>query len=221
MVILAPRCIAEYMQYLSGGMSAYSLDQKSSCFEGKQDTAVFPATITITDDPSDERLITFDYNSDGHIYKKLSLVEKGVFKNFMCNNYFSHKIGLPKNGNSGSCLVLAEGNVSLEEMLKSVENGLYISSLHYMNWINVKETSVTGLTRDGTFMIQNGEITNVVNSLRFTEKITRIFENILELEDKSYTIPFSGNYEFFGIESSRVPHVLVKNFNITSSTKTI
>jgi predicted Zn-dependent protease len=111
--------------------------------------------------------------------------------------------------------------MELDELIGSVQNGLYISSLHYMNYINQKETSVTGLTRDGTFLIKDGKITNVVNSLRFTEKLTRIFENIVKLENKGYTIPFSENYGSFGIESTRAPHVWVKNFNITSSTKTI
>lgn len=220
-VILAPRCIAEFMQYLSHSMSAGSVDQKSSCFEGKQGQKLFPEYVSITDDPTDPAVISFDYNGDGHIYQRLPLVENGVFQAFMCGNYYSHKTGLPNNGNTGSCLVLSSGDMELDALIGSVQNGLYISSLHYMNYINQKETSVTGLTRDGTFLIKDGKITNVVNSLRFTEKLTRIFENIVELENQSYTIPFSENYGSFGIESARAPHVWVKNFNITSSTKTI
>lgn len=220
-VILAPRCIAEFMQYLSGGMSARSYDQKTSYFEDKLGKKVFPEHVSIMDDPIDADIISIDYNNDGHIYRPLSLIEKGVFKSFMCSNYYSHKTGLPKNGNNGSCLLLEPGKDTLDTMLASIKKGLYISSLHYMNFINQKETSVTGLTRDGTFLIEDGKITRVVNNLRFTEKITSIFENILSLERKCYTIPFSENYEFFGISSVKAPHVLVSNFNITSSTKTI
>ncbi len=220
-VILAPRCIAEYMQYLSYGLSARSYDQKSSYFQDKLGQQVFPEYITITDDPTDKDIISVDYNNDGHIYNPLSVIDKGVFKSFFCNNYYSFKTGLPKNGNNGSCLILKEGKETLDSMITSVKKGLYISSLHYMNFINERETSVTGLTRDGTFLIEDGKITKVVNNLRFTEKIARIFEHISVLENKSYTIPFSENYEFFGISSAKAPHVLVKNFNITSSTKTI
>jgi len=220
-VILAPRCIAEYMMYLSGSMTARSIDQKNSWFEGKRHQQVFPAAISIWDNPEDPQLITYDYNSEGHIYNKLPLVEHGIFRNFMCNNYYSHKTGLPNNGNVGACLVLEPGDKSLQALIGSVKYGLYISSLHYMNFINMKETSVTGLTRDGTFLIENGKITKVVNSLRFTEKLNRIFEHIVALENRSYTIPFSENYEFFDIESAKAPHVLVRDFNITSSTHTI
>ena len=220
-VVLAPRCIAEFIQYMSYGASASALDQHSSYFEGKLGEQLFPASITITDDPLDNELITYDYNNEGHIYRPLTLIDKGVFKAFTCNNYYHHKTGLPKNGNTGSCLKLANGDMLLGHMMEKVKRGLYISSLHYMNFINAKETSLTGLTRDGTFLIEDGRITKVVNNLRFTERIDRILKNIVALENRSQTVPFSDNYSFFSIESAKAPHVLVKDFNITSSTKTI
>ncbi|MCD8480123.1 MAG: TldD/PmbA family protein [Candidatus Cloacimonetes bacterium] len=220
-VILAPRCVAEFVQYLSYGMSAHALDQHSSFFEGKIDKKLFPGIVYITDDPTDSEMIRKDYGSGGHIYRPLKLIEAGCFRNFMCNQYYHHKLGLPKNGNTASCLKIAPGASSRDDMIRNVKRGLYISSLHYMNFINAKQTSLTGLTRDGTFLIEDGKITAVVNNLRFTEKITRILENILELEDTAYTIPFSENYAAFDIETVKAPHARVRNFNITSSTKTI
>ncbi len=220
-VILAPRCAAEFLQYLSHGMSAHSYDQKNSYFQNSLGQQVFPPNITIRDDPEDEDIISFDYNDDGHVYRPLTLVDQGVFQNFLCGNYYAYKTGLRKNGNTGSCLVLQSGDADMDSMIRSVRKGLYISSLHYMNFINPKETTVTGLTRDGTFLIEDGVITKVVNNLRYTEKIARIFESITALERQGQTTPFSGNYEFFDITSSKTPHVLVSKFNITSSTRTI
>lgn len=220
-VVLAPRCVAEFVQYLTYGMSARALDQQSSFFEGKLNEKVFPQNITIVDDPSDPEMIGADYGSDGHIYLRLPLVEKGTFRNFMCNNYYSHKTGLPKNGNQAACLKIAPGTKTLEELIGSVKRGLYISSLHYMNFINPRETSLTGLTRDGTFLIEDGKITKVVNNLRFTERIERILNNVLELENSCQTVPFSDNYESFSVETVKAPHALVRNFNISSSTNTI
>jgi len=220
-VILAPRCVAEFIQYFASSMGAQSIDQKSSFFEDRVGEKLFPEFINIKDDPDDPDVISTEYNGEGHIYRPLPLIEKGAFQNYMCNTYYHHKTGLPKNGNNGSCLVMSSGDVSLEEMLGSIKNGLYISSLHYMNFMNQKETSLTGLTRDGTFLIEDGKITKVVNNLRFTERIERVFRAIVKLENRCYTIPFSGNYEFFEIEAVKAPHALVKDFNITSSTKTI
>ncbi len=220
-VVLAPRCLAEYVQYLSWGMNARALDQHSSYFEGKLDQKVFPELIDIADDPSDPEMIRAEYGSAGHIYNYLPLIEKGVFRNFTCNNYYSHKTGLPNNGNQAACLKIAPGDKSLDELIGGIKKGIYISSLHYMNFINPRETSLTGLTRDGTFLIEDGKITKVVNSLRFTERIERILNNVLALENRCYTIPFSENYESFGIETVKAPHALIRDFNITSSTHTI
>ncbi|MDD4223152.1 MAG: TldD/PmbA family protein [Candidatus Cloacimonetes bacterium] len=220
-VVLAPRCLAEFIQYLAWGMSARALDQHSSWFEGKLNEQVFPPHITIVDDPTDPRMIRADYGSNGHIYRRLPLIEQGVFRNFLCNNYYAHKTGLPKNGNTAACLKIDPGTRTREELIGGVKRGLYISSLHYMNFINPRETSLTGLTRDGTFLIEDGHITKVVNNLRFTERIERILNNVLELEDHCTTIPFSGNYESFDIETVKAPHARVRDFNVTSSTKTI
>ncbi|MBP7310683.1 MAG: TldD/PmbA family protein [Candidatus Cloacimonetes bacterium] len=220
-VILAPRCLAEFTSYLGYGMGARALDQHSSYFEDKLNTQVFPEWINITDDPGDPELIHRDYGSGGKLYRPLKLVEKGVFRAFLCDNYYHHKTGLPNNGNTASCLVIDTGDKSLEEMIAKVKNGLYISSLHYMNFINPKETSLTGLTRDGTFLIKDGKITNVVVNLRFTEKIDRIISSITALENRSYAVPFSENYHIFDIETIKAPHALVSAFNITSSTHQI
>jgi PmbA protein len=220
-VVLAPRCIGEYFMYLESSIHAQSLDSKQSYFEGKIDKKVFPENVTITDDPNHPDLINFDYNEDGHIYKKLPIIKKGVFKNFFVDNYYGHKLKMNKNGADGAALVMKTGDKNLNEMIASVKKGLYISSLHYMNFINRKETSITGLTRDGTFLIEDGKITKVVNNLRFTENISDIIKGITEIENKSYTIPYSSNYGEFGIYSARMPHVKVNGFKISSSTKTV
>jgi PmbA protein len=221
-VILAPRCVAEFLGMLIyAGMTASSYDRKISYFENLVDKKVFPEFVTIVDNPGYSGLINFDYNSDGHIYQKTVLVEDGVFRNFLTNNYYSHKTGLAKNGAEAECIVMEKGDTSLRDMFKEVKKGLYISNLHYMNFINRKETSVTGLTRDGTFLIENGEYKNVVNNLRFTVKITDVFKSILQVENLHYLIPMSDNYGEFGINSYAMPHIRVKAFKITSSTKTI
>jgi len=220
-VILAPRCVAEYLRYLSNSMESATLDSGQSFFEGKIDKQVFPQNITLTDSPLHPDLIKFSYNSEGHIYQTTPIIENGIFKNFLVGNYYGRKLGLTKNGAEGIAMVLKPGEKTLNEMISGIKRGLYISSLHYMNFINPKETSVTGLTRDGTFLIEDGKITKVVNNLRFTEKISDIISAIYDLENQNHTVPFSSNYGEFEIVSFSMPHVAVKNFQITSSTNTI
>lgn len=221
-VILAPRCIGEYFMYLAhAGMTAESLDHKSSFFEGKLNQKIFPENISLYDDPHYPGNIKTDYNYDGHLYSRVALIENGIFKNFMIDNYYGNKMGLEKNGAEGNCLVMKEGNKNLDDMIAGIEHGVYISSLHYMNFINQKETSITGLTRDGTFLIERGKLKKVVNNLRFTVKISDVIENTEEIENKLYSVPFSDNYGEFSINCFSMPHVKVSNFFISSSTKTI
>lgn len=220
-LILAPRCVAEFVQYLSYGMSAAALDRRSSYFEGLKDTQVFPEIISIIDDPRDPQMVQASYGDGGSLYEELKLIDKGYFRAFTCGKYYHHKTGEPKNGNLSRCLKVAPGEHSLEEMISSIKHGLYISSLHYMNFINMRDTSLTGLTRDGTFLIEDGKITKVVNNLRFTEHISDIMNNVTALENKDYTIPFSSNYGAFSINTGKAPHAKIKEFFISSSTKTI
>lgn len=220
-VILAPRCIGEFWQYLMGSVSARTLDNKTSYFEGKLNEKVFPENISITDDPSHPEMIQYDYTHSGYPYENLKIIENGVFRNYMVDHYYANKLNMKETGSEASALVMSPGKDDLKDMIKSIEKGIFISSLHYMNFINHKETSLTGLTRDGTFLIENGKITKVINNLRFTEKIARIIENITMIEKIAVTVPFSHNYGHFGIESCHMPHVKVKNFKITSSTGTI
>lgn len=221
-VILSPLAANELLQMLSYGIYASSLDSKEAFFEGKIDQKVFPECVTISSLPQSPKVINFGYNSDGYLAKDLKVIDKGVFKNFFVDNYFGHKLKMEKNGSVGNdALVMEAGDKSLDQMIKGIKKGLYISNLHYMNFINQKETSVTGLTRDGSFLIEDGKIVNVVNNLRFTEKISEIFEHITELEKSSHTIPISSNYDNFGIYSSCLPHIKTSRFKISSSTKTI
>ncbi|MCD4828617.1 MAG: TldD/PmbA family protein [Candidatus Cloacimonetes bacterium] len=220
-VILSPRCLAEFLQYLSWLMSARALDQNISPFEGKVGKKLFSEHVTVRDNPHHPGLIRCLYNSEGHLYQSLDIIENGVFRNFLVDNYYAHKTGLTKNGNVGMCLEFEPGDTSLDDMIAGVKRGLYVSSLHYMNFMNPRETSVTGLTRDGTFLIKDGKLTRVVNNLRYTQRITEVLERIVCVEDTSVVVPFSTNYDNFAILTAGMPHVLVDGFKISSSTRTV
>jgi len=221
-VIISPQALAEFLSHYSFGFYGQVLDKGRSFFEGKMDKKVLPDKVSISSTPNAEGMITYPYNGDGHIARDTEFIKNGVFKNFVMDHYYSKKLNMEKNGSVGvAAIKMEKGDTSIEDMIRNTERGLYISNLHYMNFINMKETSVTGLTRDGTFLIENGKIKNVVNNLRFTEKINDIFKNIVGIENKLYTIPSSSNYGDFSISSSRVPHIKSKNFNISSSTHTI
>ena len=220
-VILSPYAIGEFISYLTMGLNGHSIDSKRSFFLDKKGKKLFPEHINLFDDPLNEKMIPYPYNQDGYPLNKLPIITDGVLENYFINNYYSHKLNMKKTGNMGTNLVLEPGKRSLDEMIGNVKKGLYISKLHYMNFMNARETSVTGLTRDGTFLIEDGKIKNVVNNLRYTVKIADVVSNITELENTTHPVTGSGNYGEFDIYTAQMPHVRVKDFRISSSTHTI
>ncbi|MFC1504622.1 TldD/PmbA family protein [Spirochaetota bacterium] len=220
--VLSPHAVSQFLQYFIASAYASSLDRGVSFFEGKIDKKIFPEILSISSLPTHPKLITVPYNSDGHIAQDLSIIHKGVFKEFIVDNYYAHKLKMKKNGAVGDeALVLHAGEDSMHTMMGDMESGLYISNVHYMNFINQKESSVTGLTRDGTFLVKNGKVKNIANNLRYTLKISDIFEHIEAVEKKQYCIPISSNYENFSIASVLAPHIRTGMFKISSSTGTI
>ena len=221
-VVLAPRCIGELMAYYTWtNLHIASVDRKDTDLEGKIGEQIFPEFFSLSDSPQHSDVVKYEYGWEGRLIDELPIFENGVFKNFLVNFYYGKKLGYEINGNKGDCLVMKTGETKLEDMIKSIKKGLYISSFHYMNFINQRETSLTGLTRDGTFLIENGKLTKVVNNLRFTEKITDVINNITAIEDKASVFPMSDNYGAFSITAYSMPHIKVKEFNISSSTKTV
>ncbi|MCD6579914.1 TldD/PmbA family protein [bacterium] len=220
-VILSPAAIGEFITYLGHTINGRSIDTKESYFIDKVGKKELPDYIDLSDEPLNEGTIPYFYNQEGKTLSNLNIIKKGVFENFMVDNYYANKLKMNENGNMGTNLVLHRGMDELPDMIANIDKGLYISKLHYMNFMNPKETTVTGLTRDGTFYIENGKIKNVVVNLRFTESIVNILKNIIMLENKLTSIPSSTNYGNFFIFSQLMPHVLVKDFSITSSTNTL
>ncbi|HOW51358.1 MAG TPA: metallopeptidase TldD-related protein [bacterium] len=221
-VILGPQAVHTFLSYLLSAAYGQALDGGVSFFEGKEGKPLFPPALTVASRPDHPQLIPFPYNGDGHIARPLSFIDKGVFRDFVMNHYYAHKLNRPKNGSVGvAALVMEPGSEPLEQMIAGVDRGLYIANLHYMNFINRKETSVTGLTRDGTFLIEKGKVVKVVNNLRYTVKISSVFENLAAVGSDQQVVPNSDNYFEFDISAGLVPHILTKGFKISSSTRTI
>jgi predicted Zn-dependent protease len=123
--------------------------------------------------------------------------------------------GLPQPNEYGPMplnLVLKQGNATIQEMIESTKRGLLITHFHYTNVLNPKEMILTGMTRDGVFLIENGEVKNPINNMRFTESIPNIFNNV-EMVGKKAILQSS----FFG-DGFVIPGLKVNNFTFTSKT---
>jgi predicted Zn-dependent protease len=105
------------------------------------------------------------------------------------------------------------GHVNLEDMIRSTKRGLYITRFWYTRQVHPRDCIVTGMTRDGVFMIEDGKITFPVKNLRFTQSYVEALANVEAVGDESYLL-----CRYDGKLPSRTPALKIRSFNFTGST---
>jgi len=184
---------------------------------------LFDKKFTLTDDAGDPSGNPLPFDFEGMPKKRVPLVEAGVLKavvhdrtSAMMLGVESTGHGLPPGANYGAVpmnLFMAGGESNLEEMIASTERGLLVTHFHYLNpFLDPMQLLFTGMTRDGTFLIEGGKIARPVKNLRFTESMLRAFSRIEALSADTLLIA-----EDFS--SIRVPAVKFKGFRFTSATE--
>jgi len=194
------------------GMSPINLDEKQ-----------FDEQINLIDTPEDDDSIGFKIDASGSKKKNLEIVKDGVSKSYFhtrrtakelnAENTFHELFGWGENfGGIGTNLKLLGGNVSQEEMIKSVKKGIYINEFWYCRVLDPITQVVTGLNRNGSFLIENGKITKPIGRLRFTQSFMASLApgNILSVGNKSRYADSE-----FGEGMLRVPALHLKEFNFT------
>jgi len=144
--------------------------------------------ITIIEDPYDPVMYGIPFDYEGVTKKKVVLIENGIGKGVVYNSYYANKNktestghALPPNNTFGPYpknMIMSPGNSSLEEMINSTEKGILITHFWYINYMNPMKTMVTGTTRDGTFLIENGKIKSAVKNMRIGQSILEAFSNV-------------------------------------------
>jgi predicted Zn-dependent protease len=177
----------------------------------------------MVDDPLDRRGRPNSFDYEGQPKKKLVIVKNGVIKNIAYDSYYSQKYGrkntahaLPALNVFGPLpahLVIKPGQVTLPQMISRVKKGLLVTRLWYIRVVHFGEMLLTGMTRDGLFLIENGEITRPVKNLRFTESLPRMFKNIIEIGSELSPHPSWGD------GAHLVPPMRIADFRFTSQTE--
>lgn len=152
---------------------------------------------------------------------ELNLIQKGVLVNSLVNSRTAKEYNKSANGaNSSETLrspEISPGNLRFEEILPSLDTGLYVSNLHYLNWSDRPTGRITGMTRYACFWVENGEIVAPIENLRFDESLYRFWnqENLVDLTNFQEFIPEVGTYESRQLGGSLVPGMLVNDFTYT------
>jgi predicted Zn-dependent protease len=181
--------------------------------------------ITIWDDGHDPRGLVSPFDYEGVPKQRVPLIENGVAKNVVYDSFTAgreqgkastgHSLPAPNTfGPIPSNLFLAPGQATKEEMLASTERGIWVTRFHYTNTLHPVKTILTGMTRDGTFLIENGQITRPLKNLRFTQSVLEAFSRaeMLGSELKLIKIRWGG-------VATCAPAAKIREFQFTGTTE--
>jgi len=222
-VILEEQPVYELLQFFSYyGFSAQNYIEKKSFICETFGKKIFPDFVNIEDNAIDGESASMPFDFEGCPKKKVVLVANGKVNNMVTDRKTSAKLKIENTGHSlpqpnpdGPIplnIYMSSGSSSIDKMIKNSERAILITQFHYTNCLKPKTIEITGMTRNGTFFIENGKIKKAIKNLRFNQSAVEAFKNIVEIGDK---IKKFREY-FFTISC---PAIKIKNFNFSSGTK--
>ncbi|MBS7647884.1 MAG: TldD/PmbA family protein [Candidatus Bathyarchaeia archaeon] len=215
-VVLSPLAVAvilEYMGYV--GFSARYYQDGESFVKFFANQQVFDRKLNVVDDARNPKtLYAVPVDGEGVPKKPLDLIINGVVseKSICYNSFTAGKEGKKSTGHALPPLgdfygemplpynmIMKPGDTTLEEAIAETKHGIFVNTFHYVNPVEPTKLVLTGLTRDGTFLIENGEITKPIVNMRFTDSMLSALKEI----------PMIGK-ELLTLETTTVPMVKLK-----------
>ena len=234
-VVLEPAAVLDLLGFMFFDFGGTALLEQRSFLNNRFGTHLFGENITIHDDVYHPLQSGSPFDGEGVGRKRVTLVKNGVIQNLVYSRAtarrvqksdFAEKLGtvsptghgfpLPNElGDAPMNIVVEGGNgeaKSLDEMVASTDRGILITRLWYIREVDPYEKILTGMTRDGTFLIENGKLAGGVRNFRFNQSLIDLLQNV---EIFGQPVRASGEESFDMV----VPAVKVRNFNFTELTK--
>ena len=212
-VLLSPKAIYDLFSFITWSLNGkFAAEGMSFVGSDLKNAPRFGSNITIRDDVGDNRLFPWYFDYEGKRRQPLTLVEGGLVKNLLHDRKTSptqcsgHAISNKGRGGFSLHTIIHGGQHSLDEMVKSVKHGLFISELHYTNFVNPRNLLVTGLTRNGTFLIKDGTLGQAVTTMRFTQNLIEALGRVISLSDELSLVDSYG-------WAALAPYAVIEGFN--------
>jgi PmbA protein len=221
-VILEEYAVATILEYLSfDGFSALALEEGRSFMELGQ--RVMGPNVSIWDDGADPTGLPAAIDFEGVVKRRVDLVTDGVASAVVHDSATARRAGTTSTGHGLPApntfgpitwnLFMAPGSGSKANMLSSIDRGLWITRFHYVNIVHPRRAVLTGMTKDGTFLIKQGRIARPIRNLRFTQAIPEAFSRIAAISSETRLVAA----EYSGI-NARVPALHIGRFAFTGAT---
>ncbi|MDC6405390.1 MULTISPECIES: TldD/PmbA family protein [Maribacter] len=207
-VILEPAAAEDLISNMARSLNARTADEGRSFMskEGggtKMGEKIVDERVNLWSDPLHPEVPTSTWSGDGQALKKTVWIENGVVKNLAYDRFWAKEQGVepvpfPNN------IIMGGGDASLEDLIKGTKKGILVTRLWYIRTVDPQTLLYTGLTRDGTFYIENGQIKHPVKNFRFNESPVIMLNN---LEALGQQVRINGNL---------IPYMKIRDFTFTS-----
>ncbi len=225
-VVLEPLAVKSILQYMDMmGFSGRRVQEERSFMVGKFGDKIMDERVNIYDDSSDPEMIGYPFDYEGVPKQRVDLIDSGVANEVVYDSYTAgreegkkstgHALPMPNPISPLAMNVLMDsGDYTQEEMIEETDKGILVTRFNYCRPVHPVKGILTGLTRDGTWLIEDGEIKHPLNNLRFTQNLIEAFNNI-EGIGKNRELFSMGYFPAY----FKSPAVKISNFNFTGRTE--
>lgn len=221
-VILEHSAFLDLLSYLWWDFTGTShLDKRSSLLD-RVGEKVFGDNVTIEDDVYHHEQAGCPFDGEGLARKKVTIVENGVLRNLVYGRRSANRMGvsptghgLPEPNSLGDNpmnLVIAGNATSIDDMVKSTQKGILLTRVWYVRQVDPARKIVTGMTRDGSFLVENGEVSRGIKNMRFNVSLIELLNNIISVGKARRTAGEEGVPQV-------VPAMKIGDFNFTEVTR--
>ncbi|GAB3796647.1 TldD/PmbA family protein [Spirosoma humi] len=214
-VILEPLAAAVLLEHLFRALDARSADEGRSFLskpggKTKLGERLTDERVTIYSDPTNPELPASPWGSDGRVQEKINWIDKGVVKNLSYSRYWAQKKGV-KAVPAPTNFMMVGGDATLDELIKTTQRGILVTRFWYIRSVDPQSLLVTGLTRDGTFYIENGKIKYPIKNFRFNESPVIMLNNLETLGKVERVVSSEGSFTNY-----LIPSMKIREFTFTS-----
>jgi predicted Zn-dependent protease len=213
-VILEPAAAAGLWIWLLRALDAKAYDKGTSPVAGRLGQHVLDRRVTVQNLPGHADLLGEGFTSDGLPSESSVWIDRGVLKQLAYDRFTANAHGVKMIPTLDAPMVSVEGPAAgaLPDLIKRTDRGILVTNLWYIRPVNLSDLTLTGMTRDGTYLVENGTIVSAVKNLRFHESPLRVFREI-----EGWTEPMEAVNSETGkmlVPAMRLPH-----FNFSSVTR--
>jgi len=216
-VILEPQAVGSLVGFMFWQMTARAADEGRSFFSrpgggNRVGERILDERVTLYTDPTNPMLFTAPFNAEGLPNRRMTWFDRGALRSLVYDRYWGQRNDVAPTG-FPSGFMMEGGDATTEQMIASTERGLLVTRFWYMRPVDQRTILYTGLTRDGTFLIENGRVTRPVQNLRWNESPINILNNI-EMMGRPERVLASESGDVG--PAVIVPALKVRGFNFTS-----